>query len=126
VDGEVGPQIAMKTLCGHQFCAECLDRWRLESVSGIYTCPMCRRCLVCGAKACSYHKLEGVEDEDAIPTPLSEFLNAYADNYAAPHQLPGPLYNISADDLRDVREDTRQSRIDYTRHVEARRQLLVE
>lgn len=51
--------------CGHVFCKDCLDEWLLKMI-GTYSCPMCRRCLVCGTGDCRVHWLPNTEDEHPL------------------------------------------------------------
>lgn len=51
-------------LCGHTFCVTCCKHWRVHSPVDLhdfkyrYWCPICRKCMRCGAEDCVIHTID--------------------------------------------------------------------
>lgn len=61
-------------LCGHTLCVACCKHWRVHSPVDIrdytyrYRCPICRKCMRCGAQDCAIH----VVKTSGLPHPVLE------------------------------------------------------
>jgi hypothetical protein len=67
--------------CGHIVCHECFDKSLRHQSSGLYTCALCRACLVCGTSNCNHHT---VQQDLAPPVPLNELLSRILPDKAEP------------------------------------------
>ncbi|KAJ4366186.1 hypothetical protein N0V83_007821 [Neocucurbitaria cava] len=64
---------AQQAPCGHVLCSSCFHNWLHDCPTDVYTCPMCRACLICGANNCQYHD---IEREKIKPYPLLTILDS--------------------------------------------------
>jgi hypothetical protein len=65
--------IAQKGPCEHIICKLCFEQWLLQC-SKIYTCPLCRACVVCGVDPCANH---GINTERVRPVTLPSCLDSF-------------------------------------------------
>ncbi|KAF2685284.1 hypothetical protein K458DRAFT_486885 [Lentithecium fluviatile CBS 122367] len=99
---------AIRTPCNHEFCYSCLLSWRLEALSGRFSCPMCRLCLACGESNCRLHE---VDAESTRPFPFKGCFEAHFEGKKA--VSPPPYYGVGLTDVRRIRELTRRFRVEY-------------
>ncbi|KAF2127959.1 hypothetical protein P153DRAFT_358111 [Dothidotthia symphoricarpi CBS 119687] len=87
--------------CGHVLCSSCFKKWLLES-KGLYTCPLCRACVICGENDCKHH---AVYQDQAPPVPLAYILDALL-----PEKAGVSLHGILPILYWELREETRHDR----------------
>ncbi|KAF2653039.1 hypothetical protein K491DRAFT_725381 [Lophiostoma macrostomum CBS 122681] len=99
------PHVPMLCPCGHIFCKSCLEVWRTESPGDGYTCPMCRKCLVCGKADCREHQV--TDREELPPMPLPQILGKIKGKTTRNN----PLFGLRPETYWNLREVTRDLRV---------------
>lgn len=94
--------VAQKGPCGHIICRMCFQQWLLQC-SKIYTCPLCRACVVCGANSCANH---GIRTERVRPVSLPSCLDR-----SLPEKIGKVLHGFDPRWYWSLREITRHNRV---------------
>ncbi|KAF2442785.1 hypothetical protein P171DRAFT_445368 [Karstenula rhodostoma CBS 690.94] len=125
-DKAEGKTKLVRVPCGHTFCVDCLKKWRVNSpqdqnFSYQYRCPLCRKCLACGAQGCEFHKVQMPKLRDhkfkigsIWPIPLESLLKSVF-TMADPSLLGKwdqlePVRLMQASTYIKLRENTREAR----------------